>query len=146
MVEIKPFPPELDKKSDLKIDFDDGSTFEMNIYWEEAMTTKGKDNGMDVQETLDYVRDSVDEYWNDKRTMDKFGDHSWESDDQYKTKAALCEDIGYAWIRAYLFGIVFREIAKEKGTTPVKVVTLDEDGMHEITPEGKKDADLDEGN
>lgn len=77
-----------------------------------------------VEKELKRFKDAVQEHWQNRTVMTKFGQFPWKK--EYKDHAELGRDVMYAFIRAALFSVVLQEhgisviALGEKGTTVYK--------------------------
>jgi len=114
----------------------DGSVLEANDYWERALGLKAHDMDRPREALESELVEAVSVYWDERSVLTKFGKLDWEH--EYRDMAELGKNCLYAWIRPYLFAIVFQELAKKDGSEPLKVAVLDanaENGLfREIKP------------
>lgn len=110
----------------MEIEMRDGSVWSTDKeYWQKALNLKAKNHSMTMDELCEDIRDGVEQCWNDKKVLTKFGDEDWER--EYKDQADLADDCIYAYVRPYLMALIISEVGAE-----TKVVSVGEDGAREI--------------
>ena len=112
-------------KPQTRFEMKDGSVFQFpHPYWEQAFLMKHPDISDEIKERFAVL---VKEYWDAKKTRDKFGDKAWEK--EYKTQAELAEDLMYCEVRAPLMVIVISQLSGGKSS----VLALGKDGPTKYT-------------
>ena len=130
----------------------DGSVFEPHPKHLEALGNKAKDKGLKLDEEIVRLKEATKAYFERKMVMTKFGDSPWggasAEKESYKDHADLAGEMLYQYVRAYLFAMIFQEMAKEKQMEVApKVMVPDANsptGLREI-PGSKKKRKRDRG-
>jgi len=122
----------------------DGSIYKIdNKFWLKALDMKLQAEGLDFGKFIEVFPKIVEKHWNDKTVPTKFGrDSSWEeyfqyigsSNDSFSDMADLADAVCYAYIRAYLMGIVLSTMSEGR----CKVMALSGDGVTVIGDKSAK--------